>query len=123
MNSSGSGSSDRNFALDWIPVRVYYTPPTTGTLVVVKQVVNNDGGEKVAGDFSLHVTSGEIDVPGSPAAGDEDGVGYTLEAGDYQVGEDNVFGYSSIFSDDCDDGGVVAVAAGETKTCTNTNDD
>lgn len=121
--TANTTSSGRDFFLDWIPVRVYYTPLTTGTLIVKKHVDNDNGGSMEAGDFNLHVSASDIDVSGSPAAGDEDGVSYTLEAGDYTVSEDNVSGYSSGFSGDCDDEGIVTVVAGETKTCTITNDD
>ena len=44
-----------------------------GTLRVIKQVVNDNGGTKAAADFTLHVKSGGTDVAGSPAAGSASG--------------------------------------------------
>ncbi len=56
-----------------------------GTLKVIKHVINDDGGTAVAGDFNLHVKSGSTDVTGSPAAGSETGVDYTLVQGTYNL--------------------------------------
>ena len=53
------------------------------TLTVVKQVVNDSGGTRAPGDFSLHVKSGGADVAGSPAAGTASGRTYTLAVGTY----------------------------------------
>ena len=52
-----------------------------GTLRVIKQVINDNGGTKSAGDFNLHVKSGGTDVAGSPAAGSATGTVYTLAIG------------------------------------------
>lgn len=101
----------------------------TGTLNVIKHVVNDNGGTKTASDFNLHVKSGINDVIGSPAVGAESpGTSYTLNAGTYAVSEDAPpAGYSNITTDnnngDCDASGNVTVVAGQTKTCTITNDD
>ena len=96
-----------------------------GTLRVIKQVVNDNGGTKVAADFSLHVTSGGTDVAGSPAAGSATGTVYTLAAGSYVVSEDAPpAGYAQVgTSGDCDANGAVTVVAGMEKTCTIKNDD
>jgi uncharacterized repeat protein (TIGR01451 family) len=64
------------------------------TLRVIKQVVNDDGGTKVAGDFSLHVKSGGADVASSPQSGSSTGTSYTLEPGTYGVSEGAVAGKS-----------------------------
>ena len=97
----------------------------TGTLLVIKHVVNDNGGSTAASAFSVHVKSGVNDVSGSPAAGSESGTSYTLNAGTYVVSEDAPpTGYAQTgFSNDCDSAGSVTVVAGETKTCTITNDD
>ncbi len=97
----------------------------TGTLIVKKHVVNDDGGTAVAGNWSLHVKSGSSDVSGSPQAGSESGTSYTLPVGSYTVSEtDGPSGYTGpTFSGDCDSGGSVTVVAGQTKTCTLTNND
>lgn len=95
-----------------------------GTLTVIKHVINNNGGTATASSFSLHVKSGGVDVAGSPHAGSETGNNYTLNSGTYVVSEDPLAGYNQIgFSGDCDSGGSVTVVAGQTKTCTITNDD
>ena len=94
----------------------------TATLHVVKQVANDDGGSKLAGDFDVHVKSGGADVPGSPHPGDAGGTTYTLEPGTYGVSEDASAGYAGSFSAECA-GGTITLAAGDDKTCTITNDD
>jgi Prealbumin-like fold domain len=96
-----------------------------GTLIVKKHVVNDNGGTKNAGDFTLHVKNGGSDVSGSPAAGSESGTSYTLDAGSYVVSENAPpSGYTQTgISGDCDSSGNVTVVPGQTKTCTITNDD
>ena len=96
-----------------------------GTLRVIKQVVNDNGGTKGAGDFNLHVKSGGTDVAGSPAAGSATGTVYTLASGTYVVSEDAPpAGYAQTgISGDCAADGTVTVAAGMQKTCTIKNDD
>jgi hypothetical protein len=98
----------------------------TGTLTVIKHVINDNGGTKTAADFTLHVKSGTSDVSGSPAAGAESpGTSYTLSGGSYTVSENTPpSGYTQTgITGDCDSSGVVTVVAGQTKTCTITNDD
>jgi hypothetical protein len=97
-----------------------------GTLKVFKHVVNDNGGTAVAGDWSIHVTSGGSDVTGSPQPGSEPvGSMYTLNGGTYNVSETGgPSGYSFTgYSGDCDSSGNVTVVAGQEKTCTLTNDD
>jgi uncharacterized repeat protein (TIGR01451 family) len=96
-----------------------------GTLRVIKQVVNDNGGTKIASDFTLHVKSGGTDVAGSPAAGSATGTVYTLASGTYVVSEDAPpAGYAQTgISGDCAANGAVTVVAGVQKTCTITNDD
>ena len=96
-----------------------------GTLRVIKQVVNDNGGTKVASDFALHVKSGGTDVAGSPAAGSATGTVYTLASGTYVLSEDAPpAGYAQTgISGDCAANGTVSVVAGMQKTCTITNDD
>lgn len=105
------------------PVVVPQTP-TTATLHVIKQVVNNNGGTATAGTFNLHVKLSGTDVSGSPAAGTvTPGRDYTLSAGTYVVSEDANTSYTQSFSGDCNSSGSVTLAAGENKTCTIINDD
>jgi len=98
------------------------TEPTcageTATLNVIKTVVNNDGGTATASDFTIGVTG--TNVSPSSFAGSEDGVEVTLDAGEYSVAETaGPSGYLSSGSGDCSG----TIAAGETKTCTITNND
>jgi Prealbumin-like fold domain len=96
-----------------------------GTLIVKKAVVNDDGGTAAASAFTLHVKKGGTDVAGSPAAGSASGTSYSLDAGAYVVSEDAPpAGYTQTgISGDCDASGNVTVVAGQTKTCTITNND
>ncbi|HET8652952.1 MAG TPA: hypothetical protein VFM13_10310, partial [Gaiellaceae bacterium] len=86
------------------------------SLVVVKHVVNDNGGTAAAGDFAMMVF-------GNPAdhvfAGDESGTLVSIDAGSYSVGETGPSGYAASYSADCSG----SIAVGETKTCTVTNDD
>ncbi|MFH1867266.1 MAG: hypothetical protein ABIJ81_04265, partial [Patescibacteria group bacterium] len=84
-----------------------------GFLVVTKQVINDNGGSLQIGDFPLFVdatpvTSGQTE---------------TLIAGIYTISETNQPGYAATFSGDCSSNGQVTVVAGQTKTCTITNND
>jgi len=92
------------------------------TLVVKKVVDNsNGGGTKGPGDFSIHVTTGGLDVSGSPAAGSGSGTSYTLLPGTYKVSEGAVSGYSLTGIAGCLADGSVTLEAGQTVTCTLTN--
>ena len=98
----------------------------TGTLTVIKHVVNDNGGTATAGDWSIHVKQGANEVTGSPQAGAESpGTSYTLAGGSYTVSETgSPSGYTFTgFSGDCDVSGAVTVVAGQNKTCTLTNND
>ncbi|KKR22395.1 MAG: hypothetical protein UU40_C0015G0026 [Candidatus Uhrbacteria bacterium GW2011_GWD2_41_121] len=88
------------------------------TLHVVKTVINDDGGTSVASDFTLNVTGTNVST--SSFAGSADGVDVTLDAGSYSVTEPTVpAGYLQTASADCSG----TITAGETKTCTITNND
>ena len=50
----------------------------------------NGGGTKTPADFTIHVTTGGIDVSGSPKAGSGTGSSYTLLPGTYNVSEGSV---------------------------------
>ena len=122
--ATGSGVENHD-VLDW-SLCPDATPPQTGTLTVVKHVVNDDGGTASASDFTMHVRSGGSDVAGrSPFPGAEaPGTTRTLDAGTYTVAESGgPAGYAATVSGDCAPGGTVTLAAGQSKTCTITNDD
>jgi hypothetical protein len=88
-------------------------------LIVIKHVINDNGGTKVAGDFSTTISSVSTATP--TAAGVESpGVDNTLTTvGAYSVDEGAHVGYTKSLSADCSG----TIALGETKTCTITNDD
>jgi hypothetical protein len=85
-----------------------------GTLIVRKVLLNDNGGTKVASDFSFTVN-------GSAAQPFEtDGENQlTVDAGSYTVAEPPVTGYAPSYAN-CTN---VSVANGGTVTCTITNDD
>lgn len=86
-------------------------------LTVIKHVINDNGGQAVAGDFTINVTGTNVSNASFP--GDENGTVITLDAGAYNVDETQVAGYAKTLSTDC----LGTIAIGETKTCTVTNDD
>ncbi len=93
-------------------------PPTTGTLHIIKHVVVDDGGSATASESILAVSG--TNVSSASFAGSEAGVDVTLDAGAYEVTEPIVpTGYSQSASEDC----AGTIGAGETRTCTVTNDD
>ena len=90
-------------------------PPT---LHVIKHVVNDSGGTASAANFTMSVT-GTSPNPASFAGAESPGTTVTLGAGSYNVTETGPSGYAASFSADC----TGTIAAGQTKTCTVTNDD
>lgn len=93
-------------------------PPSPATLHVIKTVINDNGGTAVASNFTLNVTGTNVSNPSF--VGSASGVDITLDAGSYAVTEPVVpAGYLESGSGDCSG----TIAAGETKTCTITNDD
>lgn len=95
------------------------------TLHVIKQVINDNGGNAVAADFNLHVEDSDgDDILGSPAAGvSAPGIFYTVPAGSYTVSEDANSFYAQSFSGDCNSEGEVTLGSGDDETCTVINDD
>lgn len=92
--------------------------PTTH-LIVIKHVINDNGGTALANSFSTTIAGVTTTTP--TASGVESpGVDNTLTSvGAYTVDEDAHAGYDKILSADCSG----TIALGETKTCTITNDD
>jgi len=86
-------------------------------LIVYKFVINDNGGALSPGNFTIHVQASDP----SPESfnGSSSGTNVTLDAGNYNITEDSVSGYSSNFSSDC----VGSISNGETKVCNITNDD
>ena len=77
-------------------------------------MINDDGGTKTAADFSFKVNGGTATA--FEADGQND---LTVDAGSYSVTEPAAAGYTTTY-DNCDN---LALANGETKTCTITNND
>ena len=88
------------------------------SLVVVTDVVNDDGGAAAPGDWAISVTGNDPEPAGFAGAA-APGTTVALDAGAYSVSADGPAGYDSARSADC--AGTVAV--GETRTCTITGDD
>ncbi|MEX2588474.1 MAG: hypothetical protein WD602_10860 [Actinomycetota bacterium] len=86
-------------------------------LTVIKNVVNDNGGTAVAGDFEISVSTAGVDP--EPFAGSSTGTVLSIDAGEYSVTEQSVAGYEGTFSEDCSG----SIALGEAKACTVTNDD
>jgi hypothetical protein len=91
--------------------------PTTGTLIVRKVVVNDNGKTATSGDFTLNVTGNS--PSSSSVQGSEIGVAITVGAGNYSVSEPTNSNYTASYSTDCSG----SMVAGQTKTCTVTNND
>ena len=87
-------------------------------LIVIKNVVNDEGGTKTAADFTLTVT-GNAPSPASFAGAGSPGTQVSIRPGSYSVSESAVAGYTGSPSSDCSG----SIALGETKTCTVTNTD
>ena len=88
------------------------------TLVVVNEVVNDDGGTAVPSGWRMTVT-GLDRVPASFRGAGSPGTTMPLAPGAYAVSANGPAGYSTSAGADC----TGTIAAGETKTCTVTNDD
>jgi len=86
-------------------------------LTVIKHVINDNGGDKDAGDFDITVTGTSVD-PDS-FAGSENGTSVALKAGAFSVTETEVDGYAATYSADC----TGSIAIGQSKVCTITNND
>ncbi len=87
-------------------------------LTVIKHVITDNGGQALAGDFTMNVTGTNVSDP-SFAGAENPGTTVTLDAGDYSVNEEDFAGYTKTLGTDCS--GTITI--GETRTCTITNDD
>jgi hypothetical protein len=90
----------------------------TAHLIVTKHVVNDNGGSAVASDFTMTI-GGVVADGGNSFAGSESGTDKVVTTGSYSVSETGPGGYNSSFSSGCSG----TIAAGQTVTCTVTNDD
>ncbi len=89
-----------------------------GVLTVVKQVTNDNGGTKGPADFSITVGGMNV-LPFATFNGSASGTTVTLNAGSYSVDEAPDWRYTMTLSAGCSG----AIANGQSKTCTVTNDD
>lgn len=108
---TNSSSGDEYFRVDDVAVT---TGPTTGTLVVKKVVVNDNGGTAATSSFAFQVDGGAAQYFESDGQND-----LTVSAGTHSVTEPSVAGYTTSYSN-CTN---VNVPAGGSATCVITNDD
>jgi uncharacterized repeat protein (TIGR01451 family) len=88
------------------------------TVTVIKHVVNDNGGTATAGDFTINVNAPGATPTSFPGA-DSPGTTVTVDPGDYNVDEGAHAGYTETRSAGC----WGTIGAGESRTCTITNDD
>jgi len=88
-------------------------------LIVIKHVVNDNGGTAAATDFTMYINGTSVGTGVSFPGAESPGINTTVKAGSFTVAEDSVPGYSASTSGDCSG----TLANGETKTCTITNND
>lgn len=104
---------------------------TTGTLTIIENVINDDGGTMTPSDFVLRIRDLNGDVVGSPFNGASGaGTTFVLPAGSYLITEEDlpyVNGYpqyTSVFSGPAGiDKGYVTLEAGANVTVVRTNND
>jgi Prealbumin-like fold domain len=89
-----------------------------GHLTVIKHVVSDNGGTAGASQFTMTIT-GVTAQGGNSFPGSEAGTDRIVDPGTYEVTETGPSGYDATFSAGCSG----SIAAGQTKTCTVTNDD
>jgi uncharacterized repeat protein (TIGR01451 family) len=87
-------------------------------LTVIKNVINDDGGNAVPSDFTMNVSGTNVSLGTFPGTADP-GTTVTLDAGPYSVDETFAPGYTKTLGADCSG----SVAIGESRTCTITNND
>src|SRR5258706_7376376 len=94
--------------------------PLPAHLIIIKEVVNDDGGTKTAGQFSGTIAGvtaqGGNTWTGTAAPGEDKTL---TSVGNYSVTETADPGYDTSYSIDCSG----TISAGETMTCTVTNND
>ncbi len=91
------------------------SPQQTGTINVVKTVINDSGGTKKVADFPLFV-NGKSVVSGVTNS-------YPAPATVYTVTETGNANYTQTFSGACDSNGRLTLSPGENKICVITNND
>ena len=94
------------------------SPPTLASLTVIKDVVNDNSGTNNPGDFIMVITANN---PSSNnfAGSNSPGTTVTIDPGSFSFSEIGPEGYFATFSSECSGFAI----AGESFTCTITNDD
>ncbi len=119
--------SDRRVTLNNVPdadtnaaapiTCTFNNKPRTGTLTLVKTVVNDNGGSATTADFQAKINGDNVDW----------GVAVTLPVGDYTASEVALAGGAGYtagpWGGACAANGTVTIGNGQDKTCTITNDD
>ncbi len=90
-----------------------FVPPTKAVITVIKNVINNNGGILTPSNFSLFVGGVQVTT----------NVANQFDAGVYTISETPVTGYTGTISGNCASNGSLTVVAGQSYTCTITNDD
>jgi hypothetical protein len=100
--------------------------PDTGSLTIIKQVINDNGGTGVASDFNIIVNGSGVSTTTATSSltslqisGNSAGTMVTLAPGAYSVVELSANGYNVSYSADCSG----SIEAGQSKTCVVTNND
>src|SRR3989440_10535094 len=83
-------------------------------LIVVKHVVNDDGGGASASQFTMTINGVTATGGNSFPGAESPGTNKEVTPGSYNVTETGPAGYAATFSADCSG----SIAAGQTKTCT-----
>ena len=93
-------------------------PPPKPRLRIIKHVINDNGGSATASDWTMNVTA--TNPSSASFAGSESGSDVTVDPGTYSISESGgPAGYTASSTPDC----AGSIAAGESETCTITNDD
>lgn len=96
------------------PVSCTITNEEQHATLTVNKIVINDVGTKIASDFAPYKYGTNTIIEGEAT---------NVEAGTYTISETTDPNYTQTFSGDCDANGSVALAVGESKTCTITNEE
>jgi hypothetical protein len=88
------------------------------TLSVTTQV---DGGAWLPEDFTVHLTSGGVELPGSPQPGSDKGTAFTVPPGRYVLSQDAARGYAAKIGGACAADGAVTLEPGASVSCTIVN--
>ncbi|MFB5600956.1 MAG: beta-propeller fold lactonase family protein, partial [Nitrososphaeraceae archaeon] len=114
-SSSCSGTINPGQTKTCTITNTYNLPVLTGTLKVVKKVVNDGGGSKGPSDFTITV-NGKNPQPSS-FPGSSSGVNVNLKKGSYSVTEIGPENYNADYSSGC----LGNISPGNKITCTITN--